>query len=528
MTGFNGILHKDGNGVLWLDDRPIHGPEDVPRHKNWAGTVWYSGSNVEPKDIFRIMGPDDEVFGPSPGKIVGISFRCGNGKSKFRVFSSTIWGVESSSQDDLYQKLQAVMLEAAQSGFEPKTSAAATSMSAYMNRYDGRDGRVSTRQLPSRWRAIAHAAFHGGPVIVTKGSAPWAAHIDMRSAYLDALSKPVPVLGVINEKKVGGWFTSDERRWSKIRAYFGFVDATVKILPEHAARWGIPPLPVKLFQGSVFAQGIIRGCWPIHMVVSAEERGEVIVEKVHQWAFAPQTEPLFAAIARDFSLASRKTGKLMYTRFWAKWASKGGFIGRKTNEPSDGAVKSFGLWWEFDGVNIPTTEAPRTYRPDISAIVASYNHTAVMETIRKLEPGSVIATHVDAIWTSDIAGAINLSLGTEQGSWVLKRQGPLRFYGPGCYNHDGKLGASGYDSNVMGPLTPERLERWAGGNQTPERNLTLQARVWSADPARYPEATSTPITMDMINVPPPTEGPLVNDSCWTPSGWMREPQAVFE
>ena len=524
MAGFTGVVHREPDGTLWFDDVAVRSSGDVPRRRAWRGKVFYATSSVMPTDLFKLMQPGDKALGPSPGKLTGVIFRI-DARRSFRIFTGELWGVKTRDPHLLDTRIQERMVISAGAGFDPGTSAAGTAIRRYMRTYDGRDGRPESRKLPCRWRGLAHAAFHGGPIVVTTASAENAVHLDIKGAYLDALYQPVPVLGrreLKSRYKVGGWYTIPGTPWEKVRDYTGLVDATVWIDPASVDKWGIAPLPVKLFSGSVFPTGVVRGAWTIQAVREAEERGEVEVRTVHQWAFAPETMPLFEAMADDFRRTPAKVAKLLYTRFWGKWGSRGGFEGVVTTDPPDGSVRAGGLWWSFTGIDLHSTNGPPTYRPDIAAFIASHNHRKVIHAVRQLRPGSVVAAHVDAIWTTDLNGAQKLAGQNEVGAWQRKGDGPLRFYGAGCYDHAGRLGASGYDSTVFGPLTSASLRDWSANANNTHRRMLFQSRLWSADPAIDPLATSAPLQMDMSHHPPPTEGPSIDSDCWTFSGWFSQ------
>ncbi len=519
------IVHKKG-GVLYFDDVPVTNGE-IPRRVAFAGR-WYATPNVQPTDIFPLLRAGDTVFGPAPGRFSGARFRLPRRRT-LTVFSGSLWGIEATSHDAFEAQLDAKLIAAAGSGFSPGISAAGTAVKAYMKRYDGRDGRPLTRQLPPRFRGLAQGAFFGGPLFVTRGSSPMAAHIDIKGAYLHALSEPVPVHGLdpANPKRRrGGWFTY-EAQWDEIRDLVGFVEATVWVDPDVVSRNGIASLPIRTYAGSVFPSGLVRGAWPIASVAQAEELGEATVMAVHQWCYAPETEPLFESIARDFESAPDEIAKTLYCRFWGRWGSRGGYTGMVGDDPPDGAVRSGGIWWSFDGVDHHSWRAPPTYRPDIAALIAGYTHRRVMAAVHELsrdtapgDPPPVVAAHVDAIWTDNIAGAKRLCHGSSPGDWQLKRVGPLRFYGTGCYDHDGKLGAAGYDKARFGPLTRTSIADWAGNSGSRLHRLLLRGRNWASDPATNAAATSEPLFMDMDESASQLAGPDVSDVCWTPNGWV--------
>ena len=519
---FTGIAHQDTDGTFWSDDEAVRKPDQIPRRAAWSGTTWYTTSAVSMAGLINLMGPEDQAFGPKPERPLGVHFRWEDGGGKmrgFKVLSSSLWDVRSRDPRETEDLLSYSMMLCANDGVMPKMSAAGTAIGRYMSTYDGRDGRPSSVQLPPRWRGLAHASFHGGPILLTQGSARECIHIDMRAAYLDAMSQPLPVWGEIEGKKVGGWYTIEGAPWSEIRDKVGFVEAEVTVDPKLGRELGIPPLPVRMGFCSAFPCGTFWGSWPIQMVREAEDRGEVVINKVRQWCFAPITMPLFKEIATDF--AGCRKGKLLYTRFWGKWASKGGFLGQRTDEPPTGTVRSHGIWWGFDGVDAYTHQAPATYRPDLAALIAGYNHMQVLAAVRTLKPGSVIALHVDAIWTTDIEGGRRL-VAAHKDRWISKQEGPGRFYGPGVYHHASRIAASGYDEAALGPLTPYNLEAWANSPLNRDHRGTMQSRVWTDAPARDPAARSEPVELAPGQTTPPVGGPSVNDTCWTLRGWLRK------
>jgi hypothetical protein len=400
---------------------------------------------------------------------------------------------------------------------------AGTALQAYIDRFDGQPGVPLLMQLPCRFRGLAHAALHGGPIAVLRGGAKEAAHIDVSRAYLSALYQDFPVYGRANRGgKIGGWFGLADVPWRKVRDRTGIVDAVVRVALPDGHSNGLPPLPVHLAEGAVHATGRLRGTWTIAQLRAAVNRGEAEVEHVHQCMWAAETRPLFAGVADFFGALDEDLGKRLYTRFWGRLGYRGGYVGTPSEEPVMGAVPSTRLWWTYTGTDLADPQAPRTYRPDLAAFVAAHNHQHVMATVRRLAPDSVVACHVDAIWTTDTASAQALEEegGGRPGSWRIKHTGDLRFYGPGCYVHAGRIAASGYDASVFGPLTEASLLSWVQGST--QRRLTMQTRRWTADPCQQQDAMSRPVHLEMDTQHQPTEGPHLRAPCWTRNGWMRE------
>jgi len=516
-----GIVHRDKDGVFWFDDVPVRDKRDVPRSRAWVGTTWYAPQGVKAVEWSSIMSPQDLAFGPRPGVMAGVSFNVKRGRMK--VLSASTWGVDAKDPNRCWNELAKLYVQAKACDLSVRSSAAGTAVGIYLERFDGQNKHhPSLRQLPCRWRGMAHAALHGGPIGVLRASSPNAYHVDVHRAYLKALRAPMPVVGSHDDRKVGGWYTTDDERWETVRTLHGFVDASVRVWgPDDPA--GLPPLPVHTWGGAMYARGTIRGCWLISEVRAAEERGEVEVLKVHEYAFAPTVAPLFAPLADLFESLPQPLGKRLYTRFWGRLGTRGGFSARVSDEPVEGMVPSSGLWWNWDGIDFWSHKAPRTYRPDLASFVCGENHRAVIAATRKLAHGSILGLHVDAIWTDDLKGADAMCGDDIAGNWRVKKRGPLRFYGIGCYDHDGKLAASGYDSSVYGRLTPERQVDWIRGATIPHHKTVMRTREWTADLAWDDTATSTPLTVNMDTERSPVTGPGVHEDCWSLGGWYRGP-----
>ena len=520
---FTGVIRRDASGTLWFDDHPVRTPTDVPRRKSMNGTLWYAPSGIASRDWAHLLSDGDCAFGPKPGQILGLHF--GVGRGKMQVWSAEAWGVHERDPSKCFDALTSIRAQAASVGLSLKKSVAATAVQLYLDRFDGRDDRPALRQLPCRWRGISHAAMHGGPLAVLRGGAPYAIQLDVRQAYLDALYQDVPMLGADEDgTSVGGYSTFEKGEWKKIREFTGFVDATVRVTGRADDPTGLPPMPVHLSFGAAFPLGTFRGCWVIANVREAEERGEVEVLEVHQFTFAPQTRPLFAELANLFSTFPQPLQKRCYTRFWGKLGSRGGYVGVPSDEPREGEVPAGGLWWSYDGIALDSKRAARTYRPDLAAFVTAHNHRRMFQTIARLKPGSLVSCHVDAVWTTDVVSATKLCAESPDGTiggWRQKRAGPIRAYGIGCYEHDGHLAASGYDSSIYGKLNRENFDRWQQEGRETHRRLVLETREWTGDPARDADATSRPLLLETDTGRSPAEGPSVYDPLWTSGGWAR-------
>jgi hypothetical protein len=527
---FTGIVHLDKSGTFWFDDRPVRSPAEVPRGRAWNRTFWYAPDGIGAAAWARIMGPQDTSFGPKPGQALGVTFKLPQ-RGSYKVMSASAWGVSERDPARCLDEMTDRYVQARACDVVPRASAAATAVQVYLDRWDGKNGAPSMRQLPCRWRGLAHAAMHGGPIAVLrggavdrKGEAVDATQIDVHRAYLAALFQEVPVLGRDEAGRVGGYFTTDDRRWNSIRTLTGFVDASVRVYGDRKDPNGLPPLAVHLGAGATYARGLLRGTWTIAEVRDAEERGEIEILAVHQYCFAPVTRPLFAEAAEFFSGLPQPLGKSLYQRFWGKLGSRGGFIGHKSETPVEGEIPLAGLWWRWEGIPLDSHRARSTYRPDLASFVCAHNHRNVMAALRRLSAGSVVAAHVDAVWTTDAKGAERLCPENPRpGDWKIKRVGKLRFYGIGCYRHGDHLAASGYDASTLGRLTVERLEAWIRGDKNLHRRSVMETRRWTSDPARDIKARSRPLMLIMDLERSRVEGPSVYDDFWTLNGWRRSP-----
>jgi hypothetical protein len=519
----SGIVHRDKDGMIWFDDVPVRDSKRL-RRPVYQGTLWYSTLGVKSADWASLLEDGDVAFGPEPGEISGVSLRCGKGR--LRVLDARCWGVTEGDPNRCSSELDLLAMQALSCDLNLRPSAASTAISAYLKGFDGVDGRVQMRQLPARWRGLAHAAMQAGPVSVLKASAPFVAHLDVHRAYLKALYEPLPVYGTLKGQKVGGWFTHDDLRWKKIRHLCGFVEATVHV--RGTIGLDLPPLPVRTVLGTIYPTGILRGVWTIGQLVDAEERAEIEIRTVHQFCYAPVLEPVFADLADLFEHLPQPLGKHLYTRFWGKLGSRGGYVGFKSEKVVNNAAPAGGLWWTYSGISNYSGKARPTYRPDLSAMVIAHNQRNVMATARRLAPGSILATHVDAIWTSDIIGANKISAeGGGVGSWRTKKLGPMRLYGFGAYKHGDRLACSGFDRLTRGELTLEKLESFSQSEGLDEgydreRRSLLRSRDWvdGKDPAFHADADSTPLDIDMTEAGPRTQLSIY-DKNWTTGGWHR-------
>jgi hypothetical protein len=503
-----------------------------------ANQVFYFTSTISNEHWLEILGPNDQIFGVAPGAVTGIQIQTTDGTriGHYKLFNPSIWSIR-----DRDKKVPTLLDSALLNKYADfslagvpsiNSSIASTAIACYTRRYDGRevDGVNYPRltQLPPRWRSIAHASLHGGPIAVLRGGSPNAVEIDLKAAYLDALSQPLPVVtgGVEDNQSPSGYVTFPGLQWDDIRLFHGFVEATVRV--SDSLRIGLPPLPINTDTGIQYPVGVFRGSWCIDQLREAEEACEVDVIRLHNYCIARQMQPFFAALSQDFARMPKSIGKQLYTRFWGKFAFKGGFNGIKSDVPVEDAIPKNHFWWSDTRVTQTDVGAQPTYRPDIAAYVASYNHRAMTKALRMLRPESIIAVHVDAIWTDDHEGAkrvvdtIRGSTSIRAGSWTMKRTGSLRFWACGVYDHAGKLGYSGFDRRIYGRPTHQKISMWI--KSATERSHLRRNRLWDngSDSTDSAAATSLAPKLNHQNPSSVLDGISMNASSWTPSGWVRD------
>ena len=542
---YAGIIHRRSNDGTWTwgQNRKITSRADIPRSWVLRNQIFYCTSAITTDQWAEILGPEDEIFGMKPGKFTGVKIRItspnGNNAGSYKIFHPSIWNIsdrESRLPSVLDHALSIKMTDFAAAGVERiSTSLAQTALAMYASKYDGRiiDGidYPQMKQLPPRWRMIAHASMHGGPIACLRGGSQNAVEVDLKSAYLYALDKPIPVIGRDSAMNPEGYFTYKNGKWKEIRKGDGFVEATVSVNTN--IKYGLPPLPLNTPTGIQYPIGTFRGAWAIPLLKQAEEFGEVQIKKIHSFALAKRMMNLFHELTKDFENLPTPIAKQLYTKFWGKFAFKGGFSGTVSPEPIIGQVPKNGFWWRDDQITQTGMADTPFYRPDIAAYVSAYNHMNVAKALRQLDPQSIIAVHVDAIWTEDISGAHRLAGNslpdpvtkiapvTPKGDWVLKRQGPLRFWGCGIYNHNGKLGYSGYDQKIHGRASVKRIENWIASNR--ERVNLRRNRDWvdGIDPTQTQDAVSTAIKLELPDSTDILEGINMYSTSWSRSGWPR-------
>ena len=544
---FFGIVHKYHRTGRWTwGDTTVSQAHEIQRCPSLEGYIGFFTTAVGAEDWMGILGPRDMVFGGEPGQILGVRIdlegclnRQGEPKEGYyTIFSPKVWAIPD-SQSRLPSELQVRILEKIAKFVDRGIPAVGNSIAStakkwydrfYNNQEQADQSYPLMTQLPPRWRELAKASFHGGPIACLRGGAREAVEIDMKGAYLHALTKPVPVVTSQPRGRrnicpdILNYVFQPSFGWEQLRNLDGFIEATVRVPATSGIN--LPPLPLATPTGIQYPVGRFRGSWTIPLLREAEEYYGTVVECVHQHAIAQQMEPLFRNLASVWSSMDKEVAKPLYTRFWGKFGFSGGWNGRISDEPIMGTVPKNGFWWTDNRYQQTAVDVPPSYRPDISAYIASYNHLNMLRAMRMLKPGSIIACHVDAIWTDDIAGAqkiidtIQPDPYTNSGSWQLARTGDLRFWACGVYSHGSKLGYSGYDPRVNGIPTYQKIEDWI--SRQDQHHDMIRNRQWKEgiDSSSSKHATSRAIELNQQTSYQSTEGLPITSQRFTAGGWM--------
>lgn len=537
---FAGVLDKDSLTGIWTLSGIPFTAKDFPRNMALDGN-WYffTPNTVLHESLREILDDRDSVFALDLGDILTMEIFIPNPQDEDRpgsmlIVHPSLWGMKN------YKDKGLILNEAIfrQTNFmragvpSIKCGYAGTAMAWFRRDYPGKTVNgvdyPTLTILPHRWREIAHEAFHGGPIACLRGGSPNAVEIDITGAFLHAMSLPIP----LTHEADASYQYIPSIKWKMIRTYFGFVEALVNV-PVELGR-GLPPLPVNEGDAVVYPTGIFRGVWSIDLLIYAEEHCGVKVLNTYDHAVLPRgyTYPVFQDLARRwFHIADKTVSKSLYTRFWGKWGNRGGYVGsiaKPGSKTPEGCVPKSGFFWNNNFID-QNDDAPVTYRPDIAATIAAYNHIAVQKAIRLLDPQSIISVHVDAIWTDDIKGAEKVcetlcsdptpwaTTDSAPGSWRVKHQGNLRFWGCGVYHHNGRFGHSGF----KGRPTVANLDRFMRADR--QDIGMVKARQWDngISSANSVLAQSSAPNYKNLTTQRKVGGiPITDESAWTRAGFF--------
>ncbi len=510
----------DGD-ALTIDGLPAG---DWIRRATFRGSIAYLTDNVPPRELVALMGPDDIAFG-NPTELYGVSLKT-KGDGLFKIMSGSAWGIQTDSVDKLADHIVRSQKICKEHGIKWKRTSAAT-VSGMIQKA------CPLKPLTPRFRGMSHAGLHAGPIVHVSGGAADAIYMDRIGAYLDALRRPLPA---------GGWFVYRHEgiKLSRVLRRPGLIDCAVFVNHTEDTNQ-LPPLPAKLKNNRVcYPVGRVRGVWPSHFIKDALDRGEIEILEIYTVARCNRLQPVLQPLFDWIVKLPKDIAKPLYTRAWGKMSSNSYWTGTLARD--DGRIPAFGLWWEQEARPFWTTRVPRYYRPDLAAWIVSLNHQEVINAVRQTTPETLIACHVDAIWTKDTRAGEGLAkrypqrvsanrirgLDTESiGKWELESRGRVRFYAPGVYTVNGddgteKVAACGWP--YMRSPTVDSLTAWMEtGRENP------RYRGWEDSPKDSMDAMSIApylpggMSYDASQTMPPYMGPPpARKGYWTMGGYVQD------
>lgn len=459
-------LEEDG-GLVVDGDRVD--PAAIP--SRLRGRVAYLPLGSSMAQLEELMRPGDRAYRSREGDAGGVKLRVGDGW--LHLVPAHAWGIDAWEPEPLAQQLlhfHRALLDEGMSWAYTVASVAGRICRAHV---------PELRQLPPRYRWLAHAAVVGGPCLALRGGGAEVSEVDIRGAYLIPLDHPVPVPGT--------WAPSVGLGWEDLAACDGLIEARVSV-PRDC--WELPPLPLRWPGLVAWPTGQFSTVTTIPYLAWCErERGVEVLEVLQ--AAVCMARPIHApAAARIRSIADPTLRKLVHCRYWGRLAALGGYEG--TTDEDDGEEQTGAgpfprstvhrarpkrrpgsrLWWRWSGRG-GDESCPPDYMPCSAAYISTGATHALQLALDVLAPGSLVMAHVDALWTTDTQGAAHLE---QSGGWKVKGTGPMEVYGVGMGRHGDRLLSAGYRPDRHGPLTPSSLQAHAMG---PEAGWgTRMGRVW--------------------------------------------------
>lgn len=465
-----------------------------------------------------VNGEHDHAFG-RPGEVSGVSLLVKR-RSRMTWYRPDAWGIKHANADTLERIIQELRSACYDAGIKWAPTAS-TVAGRLLRRFLPR-----LRQLPHRWRGMAHAAIMAGPITHVRGGADLAAYLDIQGAYLWAAGQELPAHGLGAQ-----WRMVDRPKLQHLHRYYGLCHCDVEV-HGLAHTDELPLLPITAKSRRVMHPiGRFCGVWPTTVLRWGIERGEITVRRIRRLAICA-TKRLLRPLADFLAGVPKPIGGPIYRTLWGKTVTRGGYRGYRG---ATTGLRADGLVWQWTGKPWHAM-LPPTYRPDIGGAIASHNYLNVIAAARTLETGSLIATHVDSILTSDIAGALRLHRPGTLGAFEIETMGRARMYAAGRYYIEGS--ARGTDSADIDAcdtwpdrircaghpnarnLTTLTLENWAQ-ESAPNRHLPKGIREWSLDPRWAQDAGSNAVGL-IGDTAYQIQGwdPLDPDA-WDRAGWIR-------
>lgn len=489
-----GVAWTEGDALFVDGDRVEH-----PYTRGLRGALLYTATGTDSAVLEAHMRPGDVAYRGANDPALSVSYAGPGGV--VRVLPGSCWGAKG-TPDEVAAAL--VELQAAVDEEGLKWGRTVATLAGRICR-EHVTKPAGLKQLRPRWRRLAHEGLHQGPMAVVRGGSPDAVALDSRAAFLRGMRTPVPV--------PGSWCAVYTRSWRDLSQLEGLVTATVWVDPSLWAQ-GIPPLPQRSGGWTSYPTGAVTGTWTIDLLRQALELG-VELEAIHDAACC-SVLPLHAPSAdRVEAVAHPRLRKALYTRYWGRMASLGGYEGRLPTDTKEKGLRRFqgsALLWSWTGRGADSHRCPPDYRPDHAAFIAAHNHAELNREAARVRPGALIAAHVDCLWVDRDAWDWRTP------DWRAKESGALRIYAIGVYQHGPKLAAMGLADR---PLTPEKVATWGASTGAAQHRL----RRWTGEtPNLSPSATSHPPHQEPGEEPPGPPGGGVLWDGWTRGGWVYTPK----
>ncbi len=440
------------DGVAW---------PSFPRGARRAGTTTYLVDGSLAHVARDYLTERDEVAGPRAGVIGSIRVRVEGGWWTIRTGDP--WGLPE-RPEDAEATLADIGAALGEEGMPWRHTA--SSLAGWVGRqvlpWLGARG----TRLGDRWEPLWRAAMHPGPMIALRGGSPSAVQWDRQGAYLYAM----------DGLDIPSAWSAGPRDWPSLAKLQGACSAVVEV-PDAV----VGPLPVRSVGFVTWPVGRMFGSWPIPWLRHAVETYGVRIVRIVDSVVGRSAFSLGPLFERFAAVKHAKLRKLLYTRWWARWASGGWWTGRRDPGPGQGLTSKAGIRW-----TAPPIPARERRRPEVSALVVARAALPVVDYLCQ-SGGKACLSHVDAVWVdSDASPPGN--------GWARKGDGPLRVWGVGCYEHSGRVACQGAPSWYHGDALLQWLRRRAGGAPG-----TVLSREWvgGSMPADGPEVTSRALRMEV-------------------------------
>ncbi len=483
------------DGVLLIDGVSI---ERLPRSAEWTNATVYlvAGSLADVARAYLSAG--DRVVAARPGQVGGIDVRTSNGW--YTIRSGDVWGLPDDPERARAELAELrAGVESTGRGWAPTAGSFARRIGRTVLPWLGHKRRgermLSRARFGSRW------SITPGPMVCCRGGAPRAQQVDIRGAYLEGIRN-----GRVWSRT---WPIRPGTPWPEIRERDGWVAALVEV----PSRLHVGPVPVRRPFVTTWPTGLVityAATWTLRVAeIAAGLRVVHVLDGGIGHGEPRELRPMADALDDLSRLGDvgKRLRKLAYTRWWAGWASEGWYSATiETRAPITQSAWSK-LRWVRDHV------PDRMQRPDVSLEISA-RAWAPMVSLLVAHGKDVVAAHVDAIWTEQVAEV--------PPGWALKGDGPLRCYGIGVYEHAGRIAAMGCPPWVRGR---KEIQKWA---RRGHGYGTAMARRWTATETKHgASVTLLPHRSERaVSAPWEHDGPREDWRFPVPVTWAPERERV--